>query len=612
MRDALLEHYERELSYLRRTGAEFARRYPKVASRLLLEPTKCDDPHVERLLEGFAFLAARIQLKLEDDFPEFSEPLLELLYPHYVRPLPSMSIVHFQLAADQGKLPNGLDVPAEAVLHSRPVGGVPCRFRSCYPTTVWPIDVASARWAAPYELDPPVRAHGAVAALQLDLQAPADFGFDKLQMDSLRLHLNAEPNLAGTLYELLCNNCIEILVRDAAPGSTRDPISLPPGSLRALGFEPDESILPTSNRTFDGYRLLQEYFTIPEKFFFFDLNGFDRVRSAGFGSRVQIVFLISSFERAERRSMLEAGVTADVVRTNCTPIVNLFRQTSEPVLLDHKRHEYLLVADARNRATTGVYSIEQVVAVTAGDPDPVRFEPFFSLRRDRDGSRKRFWMARRRPSRWRSDEGADLHLSFVDGSGRTAAPDCTAVTTRLLCFNGELPSRLPFGDPAGDFEMPGGGPIQRIVTLLKPTSVVHPPLGETQLWKLISQLAINFHSLVAEGADPLRELLRLHNVAESTAGERQIQGILDVRRSYCHARVEGEFGLSFARGQRVEIDFDEEQFAGGGVYLLANVLHHFLGMAVSLNSFCILAARTQQRKGSLAEWPPRSGRRTLI
>ena len=186
------------------------------------------------------------------------------------------------------------------------------------------------------------------------------------------------------------------------------------------------------------------------------------------------------------------------------------------------------------------------------------------------------------------------------------------MTTRLTCFNGDLPSRLPFGDEAGDFTLPGGGPIQKIVALVKPTPVVLPPLGKPVLWRLISQLSLNYLSLVNGGAEALQELLRLHNFGDSLAGEKQIQGLLDVRGAPCYARIEGEHGLSFARGHRVEVGFDEDQFAGGSVYLFASMLERFLGLYTALNSFCILVARTRQRKEVMREWPARAGWKPLV
>lgn len=612
MRDELLARYEQELGYLRRTGADFGRRYPKIASRLLLEPTKCDDPHVERLLEGFAFLAARIQLRIDDDFPEFSEALLQLLYPHYTRPVPSMALVEFQLDPEQGKLTKGLKLPRETPVNTRPVGGSPLKFRTVYDTTLWPLNVASARWLTPQQLDPPVRAGDAVAALRVELQCFADVSFDKLELDTLRFHLSAEGNLSSTLYELLCNNCVQVLVRDPS-GVIPDPVVLPASALTPVGFGENESMLPCPRRAFLGYHLLQEYFTFPDKFFFLDLSGFDQVRRAGLGRAAEVIFLISSFQRPERKAMLETGVNADVIRLGCTPVVNLFPQTSEPILLDQRRSEYLLVPDARRREAVRTFSVEDVVAVTPGSAEPLRFHPLYSFRHGAEHDRPRlYWYANRRPLGWRHDEGTDVVLTFADLSGRVVHPDVDAVTARLVCHNGELPSRLAFGDPNGDFEIPGGGPIRRILTRTNPTRVLQPPLGQPQLWRLVSQLSLNFTSLVDGGADGLRELLRLHNVADSHAGEKQIAGILDVRATPAHTMIQAAHGLTFARGQRVEIDFDEEEFTGGGVYLMASVLERFLGLYVSLNSFCILAARTRQRRDVMREWEPRAGWKALL
>jgi type VI secretion system protein ImpG len=433
-----------------------------------------------------------------------------------------------------------------------------------------------------------------------------------LDLNTLRLHLSGESNLVFTLYELLCNNCTRILVRD--PGNTKRPaLVLPPDAVRPVGFAEDEGILPYPGRSFLAYRLLQEYFTFPEKFLFLDLSGFDQLRAAGYGDKVEFIFLVSPFERTDRRSMLESGVSARSIRLSCTPVVNLFPQTSEPVLLDQRRHEYLIVPDARRRHTTEIFSVDEVVGVTPGSPEPVRFEPLYSSRHGTTRNKQQaYWYARRRTSGWRSDGGTDVFLSFVDLSERLVHPSLDAVTARLTCFNSDLPSRLPFGNPAGDFELQGGGPVRRTIALVKPTAVVQPPLGKPQLWRLISQLSLNYLSLVEGGTEALQELLRLHNFADSASAEGQIQGIKSVRSAPHHSRIVGEYGVSFARGRRVEIEFDESQFTGGGLYLFASVLEHFLGLYASLNSFCVLAARSRQRKSPLREWPPRAGWKPLL
>jgi type VI secretion system protein ImpG len=446
----------------------------------------------------------------------------------------------------------------------------------------------------------------------VDLKCYPDVTFSKLDLNTLRFHLNGDSNLVSALYELLGNNCVQIIVRDTGPNPKR-PVVLPAESLRPVGFGPDEGMLPIPRRSMVAFRLIQEYFTFPEKFSFFDLDGFDRVRAAGFGSTAEVVFLISSFERAERRQVLESGVGPRSVLLGCTPIVNLFEQTSEPIALVATHYEYPVVADARRRETTKIFSIDEITAARPGSPEVTRFEPLYSQRHRREpGQAEVFWTARRRMSEWDPGDASDVYLAFADLSGRPARPSQEAATARTTCYNGDLPGRLPFGDEHGDFTLLGGGPIQKIVALVKPTAVVQAPLGKPLLWRLISQLSLNYASLVDGGADALREVLRLHNFGDSAAGEKQIQGITDVRSEPCYTRVHGAHGLSFARGHRVSVTFDEEQFAGSGVYLLASVLDRFLGVYTTLNSFSILVASTKQRKEALREWPARAGWKALV
>ena len=608
--DQLLQYYERELTFLRRMGARFAQEYPKIASRLDLEPSKCEDPHVERMLEAFAFLAARVHKRIDEDVPEVSEALLEIVYPHYVRPIPAMSLVEFELDREQGKLTSGLPVPRNSLLYSRPVAGVPCKFTTCYDTTLWPVRVASLEWMTPDRLKPAVRVTDAVAALRLELHCFADLEFKALDLSALRLHLAGDSGVTFALYELLCNNCTSIIVRE--PGGKKS-LTLPVSSLQPVGFAEGDGLLPYPRRSFLGYRLLQEYFTFPEKFLFFDLAIFDAVRSAGFGEKAEIIFLIRQFERGERRALLETGLSPRSMRVGCTPVVNLFPQVSEPILLTQRKTEYEVVPDARRRRTTQVFSVDEVVGITPGSSEPLRIEPLYSYRHARNGHRAElFWTARRRPAEWRLDSGTDVHLSFVDLSARTVHPDRDAITARLTCFNGDLPGRLPFGDETGDFELENGGPVRRIVALSKPTDVVHPPLGQAQLWRLLSQLSLNYLPLADGGADALREILRLHNFSGTTAGERHIEGIVSVAGEPTYARVVTEHGVAFARGRRVDMMFDEEQYAGGGVYLFASVLERFFGMYASVNSFTTLVARSNKRKEMVRAWPPRAGWKSLV
>ncbi|HKD92272.1 MAG TPA: type VI secretion system baseplate subunit TssF [Terriglobales bacterium] len=612
MREELLTYYEEELTYLRRMGAEFARKYPKIASRLQLEPERCEDPHVERLLEGFALLAARVHLKIDDDFPQITNALLATVYPHFLRPIPSMSIAELALDPEQGKPSTGTPVPRGTLLYSREVEGVPCKFRTCYDVTLWPLNVLEANWTTPDRLSPPVRVADTVGVVRLVLRCNPDVTFDKLGARSLRFYLNGETNLVHTLYELLCNNCTQIMVRDLSQRG-KAPLLLDASRLIPAGFGENEGMLPFSRRSFQGYQLLQEYFLFPEKFFFLDLHGMDEIGAAGFKDHVEVLFLISRFERQDRSQLLEVGLSSASFRLGCTPIINLFPQTAEPILLDKKSFQYPVVPDVRRQHVMEVFSLEEVLATRAETQEIEKYEPFFSYHdaSSRDKNRV-YWHATRRSSGFRNDERTELDLWFADQSGKPIQPQADVITLRCTCSNYTLPSRLPFGNPAGDFQLEGASAIRKIVCLRKPTDTVRPPSEQDAFWRLTSHLSLNYLSLVNEGKDALKQLLQTYNFSNSIYVHNQISGITDLRSKRHFARLASEGGIITARGTRVEMQLDEEQFVGGGVFLFAAILERFLGMYVSMNSFTQLVATTQQRKEVLREWPPRAGQSILI
>jgi type VI secretion system protein ImpG len=613
VRDDLLLYYERELSFLRQMGAEFADKYPKIASRLVLEPDKCEDPHVERLVEAFAFLAARVHLKIDDEFPEITEALLSIVYPHYIRPIPSMSIAQFLVDTAPGGITAAQKIAAGTMLNSRPVAGVPCRFRTSYETMVYPLIVGEADWRTPDRLSPPIKSLEAAGAIRIELRCPPEVAFDKLGVSSLRFYLSGESNLTHTLYELLFCNCVQIVVRDLRPNSKVPPVFLRPDALRPVGFAEEEAMMPYPRRSFLGYRLLQEYFVFPEKFLFFDLTGLEAAWAGGIKGAAEIVILISPFENPDRRQLLELGVSSRTFRLNCSPIVNLFQQTAEPILLDQRKYEYQVTPDVRRPNALEVFSVDEVMSIDPASHELIRYEPFYSYRHSTVRERKEtFWLASRRPSGRRDDEGTEVYLSMVDLSTRPVRPDVDTLTVKTTCTNRDLPSRLPFGNENGDFELEGGAAIKRIIALKKPTSTVRPPIGKSALWRLISHLSLNYLSLVEEGKASLQEILKLYSFTGSAFSEKQIEGILTLSSRRHFARVISENGIAFVRGTEVEMEFDEDQFVGGGVFLFASVLEAFLGLYVSLNSFSQLVARTRQRKEVLKHWPPRAGQRILL
>jgi type VI secretion system protein ImpG len=614
MRDDLLLYYENELAYLRQMGAQFAEKYPKIASRLLLEASKeSEDPHVERLVEAFAFLAARIHLKVDDDFPEITEALLGVVYPHFIQPLPSMAIAEFQVDTEQGKLTAGLTIPRNTKLYSRPVGGVPCKFRTCYDNTLWPLTVTAAEWKTPDRLQGGMKASDATFALRLELKAPADVPLPKLGVDKLRFFLSGDGNLVHTLYELLCSRLARVVVRD--PANPRlAPVPLPASALRPVGFSEDEGMMPYPRRSFLGYRLLQEYFSIPAKFLFVELGGLEKVWAAGFKDTAELIFLFTGGVSEERRQRLMDGVAPQTFRLGCVPIVNLFEQTAEPISLEQHRYEYQVIPDLRRMAATEVFSIDEVASTDPDTRQIVTYRPFYSYRHDTSESQGEcFWIANRRPSTRLNDDASDLYISLVDRSMRPLFPATDNLLVRTTCTNRNLPARLPFGSEDGDFELEGNAPIKRIATLMKPTTPLRPPSARMALWHLISHLSLNYLSLVEEGRESLQQILRLYDFTGSQFAEKMIEGIVGLKSKPHFARVVSENGVSFVRGTRVEMEFDEDQFVGGGVYLFAAVLEQFLALYASLNSFTQLVAKTRRRgEEVLREWPPRAGQKILL
>jgi type VI secretion system protein ImpG len=613
MRDEMLLYYERELDYLRKMAVQFAERHPKVASRLVLEPTRCEDPHVERLLEAFAFLSARVHLKIDDEFPEISEALLTVIYPQLVRPIPSMSIVEFQLDPEEGKLAGSLPIASNSIMHSPPVGGAPCTFRTCYEAVLWPISVTAAEWKPPSRLQPPVKASDSASALRVEISCNPGVTFQELKIDRLRFYLNGESGFIHSLYEILFTRLNRILVRDATPGSKLPAVSLPASALQPVGFADSEGMMSYPRRSFVGHHLLLEYFSFPEKFFFIDLNDLSRIWPSGPKQRVELIFLISDVENEDRRQRLETELSAKTFRLGCAPVVNLFPQVAEPIQLNQRKYEYPIVPDVRRAHAVEVFSVDEVVSISTETQETAVYEPFYSLRHStRSGRHQCFWLARRRPSIRPNDEGTDMFLSLIDLSLQPVQPEGNILSIRTTCTNRDLPSRLPFGNEDGDFELDGSSPVKRIVALRKPTPTIRPHSGKASLWRLISHLSLNHLSLVQEGTEALKQILRLYDYGQTASTQNLIDSILQVKSSPHFARVSSEQGISFARGTRIELQLDENHFVGSGAFLFACVLERFLGLSASLNSFTQLVVTTPQRKGVLHEWMPRAGRKILL
>lgn len=611
MLDDLLPYYEKELSHLRFLGKEFAHHYPKIASRLLLEGDYCEDPHAERMIESFAFLSARIHKKLDDDFPEIVESFLDVLYPHYLRPTPALSIVQFDPGM-KTSLTGKYHLPRHTALHSQPVGDTFCCFRTCYPVDIWPINLTGAEMKLLERSS--FNQHGTdnVAKLTLSLESIGNTDFSKMKLDKLRFYLDGEEGPVHWLYELLFNNVAKVTVSFVEDGRTRE-IGLKPDAITPVGFNQDEGLIDYSERSFLGYRLLHEYFTFPKKFLFFDLSGLERPLSGQSVTRIQLNFLFHNYDQRERLSRLSQTLDKRYFRLGCTPVVNLFTQQAEPIKLTHTRHEYPVVPDVRHSDSTEIVSIDDVVRVirTSTRDEVVPCLPFFEPSGREKEDKQSYWVARRVNADDSRDSGTEMRMSIVDRELEMLDGNSDTLSIRLTCSNRDLPTLMTTGHPQGDFTLEQEQVVQRIHCLHKPTASVHPPMGKGLIWRLISHLSLNHLSMVSEGREALMELLSLYNYRHSSAITKQINAITSIKSEPVMTRI-GHPRPAFVRGTGITVELDESQFAGSGIFLFGMVLDYFFGQYCSLNSFTQLTLCSQQREQRVVQWQPRTGTQPLV
>jgi len=608
--EELLPYYERELTFIRQMSAEFKQKYPKIAGRLQLDGEKeCEDPHVERLIEAFALLAGRVHHKIDDEFPEITEALLDALYPHYIRPVPSMGIVQFQVEPNQ-LAPASTQVESGTAIQSKLDDGHVCSFRTCYPVTLAPIRVTDASVSAINQFASPGMAADAAAVVRIQLECLGGLRFDQAPMDSIRFFLNGESAAVHTLYELLFLNTLRVTLR-ALPfqdGASR--AVLPASSLQQVGFNQSERILPYSDRSFLGYSLLQEYFNFPDKFFFLDLTGLNRLSRTGFGTTLEILIALKPPEQQHRLIALEQSVDRNTFQLGCTPIVNLFERVAEPIRISETKSEYRIVPDQHNQSSTEVYSVDRVSSTGTYLEEPLIYRPFYDLRHaHHSDEQKHFWYTHRRPSFRKNDNGTEVYISLIDLDFNPAVPPVEILSLRVTCTNRDQASRLNLTGEFGELEAEGVA-LLRVQCLVKPTQVARPPLRRGLQWRLISHLSLNYLSIVEKGREALQEILRLYDFSNDPVIRKQIAGISDVTSRSAVSRVNSRTGVTFCRGTDTTIDFDEEQYVGTGVFLLSSVLQRFLGLYSSVNSFSRLMVRT--RRGVLKQWPPLVGEQILL
>jgi type VI secretion system protein ImpG len=599
----ILRYFKDELSYLRGMGRSFAEHYPKLANRLELSAHGCADPQVERLIESFAFLTARIQRKLDNQFPEITNALLGVLYPHLVNPLPPAAIAKFDVDPDRGKLTTGFTLAKHTPVFAQTSQGLTCRFRTCYPVTLWPLDVAfagfesldeSARWFK--VLPHPSRV---ASVLRLRLVA-AGTPFREMELHRLRFYLHGAFTTVDTLYELLFDQVEGVVI---CPDNDRQPSFLSRESILPVGFGPGEEVIPYPDHAHPAYRLLQEYFFFQHKFHFLDLDGLDATQCDTVMDIRVLLNVTPSGKTMVDRSTFCLG---------CTPVVNLFRKSAEPIRLDHRQSEYRLVPDMRRVRTTEIHSITSVSASSNPLEADQVLEPFYSFRHKFDGEEPvAFWHARREPSDRKDLPGTEMFLSFVDLNFNPSLPPHQTIFAHTLCMNRDLALELPV---RAILQLEQAAPVSSAYLLGKPTPTAYPPLEGATLWALISNLSMNHLSLSGgkEGLDALKEILSLYGFPHRHSTRQQIEGIKEMSCRRVTRRVGTEAWRGFCHGTEVTLVLDEEMYVGGGAFLLGAVLQRFLSLYGSINSFTQLVIRKWRLEGEWKKFPPMLGAKPML
>jgi type VI secretion system protein ImpG len=621
----LLRQYDAELRHIREMGAEFARDFPKIAGRLGLEGFACADPYVERLLEGFAFMSARVQLKMDSEFPQLIQNLLEIVYPHFLAPTPSMAIVRFDPDLGEGALSEGYSIPRDTVLRGRVLKGqqTACEYRTAHEVMLWPIELVSAKYfsrdSVTVELPRDVR--DAHAGLRLRFRVAPGHAFADLAIENLPIFLQGREELPIALYEQCVAHAHAMLI---TPGEDTPSwqVLLDKTHMRGIGFDNDQALLPFTTASFQGYRLLSEYFALRERYQFVELTGIGEAIRRCQSSEIDITLLFSSSERA-----LSNSVNKNNIGLYCTPAVNLFTKRLDPVQVDHRRSEHHIMPDRTRPLDLEIYRLQKVTGLGADTKHSEEYHPFYSLTDHTTSEHRAYYAIRRTPRVISTTQkkygsrssylGTEMYISLVDRDNTPYSTDSQLLAIDAYCTHRDLPLQMPIGVDKTDFTLEIGAPVQAVRCIVGPTaprpSQAHAP-GET-VWKLLSHLGLNYLSITNEnslrGASALREMLKLYADVRDQAIQKQVDGVVLVDSQPIVRRVPTPGPMTFGRGLELTLTLDEEQFEGVGGFMLATVLEQFFAKYVSINSFTEMVLRTKQRQ-EVYRWPTRIGRRHIL
>ncbi|WP_448101500.1 type VI secretion system baseplate subunit TssF [Luteibacter jiangsuensis] len=617
----LLHYYSQELQHVRHMGAEFASAYPKIAGRLGMEGMECADPYVERLLEGFAFMAARVHMKLDAQHPVFTQQLLQMLYPQFLKPTPAMAVVEMTVDGDEALPPTGHLVPRGSALRAEPGFGerTACEFRTAHDVTLRPLAMDEGRYfASPAAMSAaglPVPASlRPRAALRLRVRLTGGAQLDACRIDRLEVFVSGADGLPGHVLEQVLGNRLGLSV--VTDGRVTH---LAASAIQEAGYAEGEALLPVSERSFSGYRLLQEYFACPQRFSFVTFAGLTQALA---GSAARSFDLLIWLDRAV--PALEVSVNASLFRLHCTPAINLFRRRADRLHLRDGQAEHHIVADRTRPMDFEVHDVFGVQGFGDGQEPEQTFLPFYGGNaRTWHNPSAAFYTLRREPrvlSHRQRREGArssyvggEVFLSLVDGRQAPYASSLRQLGLELWASNRDLPLHMPTGKGMTDFHLDTDAPVRSIRCLAGPTRP-REAMSDTQgAWQLVSHLQLNYLSLLdqGEGAAALREMLSLYSDTFDAAARRQIEGVRSVRSTPVVRRMPVPGPATFGRGLEISLTCEDRAFEGVGAYVFASVMRHFFARHVSVNSFTETVLHSLERN-EVARWTAQSGTRPIL
>lgn len=570
----LNRYYEQELNHLRTLAGEFSRRNPALAP--LLGSATAVDSDVERLLEGVAFLTGLVRQRLDDDFPEFTQGMAQLLFPHFLQPLPCMTVLQFSPRSQDG---DSIHVPAGTSYASLPVDDAPTVFRSVFPVTIEPLTLESAMWT---EQSPGVRATLELRFRFLNTTA------EQWHASRLRFFLGGSFSEASRLYRLLRQSLESVEISSPGGPATQ----LPSSAIQASGFSPSMPLLPWPVGAHPAWRILQEYFALPEKLLFLDLEHLDAWRHRE-GQEMHIRF------RLRGCPDWIPHVDDDSFIMNATPAVNLYEVDGHPIHVNHRQAEHRIQTASQYRRHTRIFSVARVTARDENGTD-IEMRPFSAFALGQPT-----YQARIRPSPLESG-GYDHYLSIPYTQG--APQRDYALSLRLLCTDGERPNDLRLGDICAPTD--NSPPMVSCANIMSVTPHRNPFIQGDLLWRVLSHQKSNHVTLIDR--DHLQSLLLLYlpqrDGNRDGAALRQIESIESVRATAHRRMVRG----APVEGSRILIDCRGDHFASpGSLYLFGCMLDEFFSGCAAMNTFTELLLK-DTNSGDIQAWPAKTGQQLLL